>query len=360
MEDIEDPTNLVGLAGLLNKSHTDEKLDLEALEKSYCGSTGVRVIQSSDPAKEFKDTIRDLSSETGISLGDESEDTVEEMEQDAPVTEDSPVESLGDTFDGELDPTMEADETISENREEQEMENMFQRLNTRTQSRIPPNRPAPTAPRPQTRPFPSGPSRPVSRPAPQTGREDHINEALRAYGGNSKDIDVEQENEEEMKSILLEDIDELRQELESTGVNVQRIPEVTTDSALEDIQKIHKILRRKYDRNRCNSFGTELILATAQGLEYAFDGKRKWGPYCPDLTGWHNTIRPKLRRMRYETSTIVSGIMQEYNIGPTARILLELVPSAFLYSKMRKEQHGKPNYSPDQMSEAYDDLRQFE
>jgi hypothetical protein len=52
--------------------------------------------------------------------------------------------------------------------------------------------------------------------------------------------------------------------------------------------------------------------------------------------------------------------MQEYNIGPTTRVLMELIPSMILYSHMRKEQHGKSNYSPDQMSEAFDDLRQFD
>jgi hypothetical protein len=160
-------------------------------------------------------------------------------------------------------------------------------------------------------------------------------------------------------SVLLSDIDELRSELAQDGVDLSRIPEVDSESKLEDIKNVHDMLRKKYDRKRCNSLGNELILAGAQGLEFLFDGQRKWGPYQPNLTGWSNTIRSKLRRMRYETSSIVAGVMNDYNIGPTTRIAIELVPSAFLYSKMKSEQKGK-NYTPDQMSEAYDDLRQFE
>jgi hypothetical protein len=143
-------------------------------------------------------------------------------------------------------------------------------------------------------------------------------------------------------------------------VDLSRIREVDKDSSLDDIKKIHKILRLKYDRKRCNSFGTEIILAGAQGLEYLFNGKRNIGSYYPDLTGWHNTIRPKLRRMRYETSTIVSNILQDYHIGPAARVSLELIPSAILYSRMRRDQHGKNNYSPDEMMNAFEDLRQFD
>lgn len=371
MEDIEDSTNLTGLGNLINKSHVDEKLDIEALVQSYIGNTKIRTIPVSDPAKEARETLRELQADTGISLGDDNQDDAEAGEENVESVEpedtqedtETPDALVGDTVEDTQDEGKTSDDATNP-----EMEAMFQRLSDRTAPTRPMGRPPvrpitrPAPPRyhqPYAQQCPAAPTGPRG-PAPPGSREEHLDEALRAYSGYDKEIDVDRENDEDTKGILLEDIDELRNELDSNGQNIQRIPEVTSDSSLDDIKKVHNILRRKYDRNRCNSFGTELILATAQGLEYAFDGKRKWGPYSPDLTGWHNTIRPKLRRMRYETSTIVSGIMQEYNIGPTARILLELVPSAFLYSKMRKEQHGKANYSPDAMSEAYDDLRQFD
>jgi hypothetical protein len=149
--------------------------------------------------------------------------------------------------------------------------------------------------------------------------------------------------------------------LEDDDVDLSRIPDVNGDSTLEEIMNVRKILRRKYDRRRFSSFSTEFILAAAQAVEYICDGQRKIGKFTvPDLTNWHNTVRTKLRKLRYETSTIVSGTMEKYNIGPVGRLGLELVPSAFLHSKMRKDQRGKANYTPNQMSEAYDQLSQFD
>jgi len=155
---------------------------------------------------------------------------------------------------------------------------------------------------------------------------------------------------------MLEDIDELWVSLEDYDVDLLRIPKVYQDSPTADVAQVQKILRMKYDRRRYTTFGTEFILAGVHGLEYLFDGKRKWGPYQPDLTNWHNTVRTKLRRMRYETSMIVSDVMHQWNVGAFTRVLIELVPSAFLHSRMRSEQHGKAGYTPDQISAAYDAL----
>jgi hypothetical protein len=191
----------------------------------------------------------------------------------------------------------------------------------------------------------------------------YLDEALRTYSGEQSDVSVEREKLEDTKATLLEDIDELITELSSEvpPVDLSRIPKVNQDSPIDLVKKVRRILQMKYDRRRCNTLGSEMILAGSQGLGYIFDGRRKIGPFAPNLEGWHNTVRPKLRRMKYETSTIVSGIMQEYNIGPLGRVLLELVPSAVLYSNMRSgpsTQQGQ--YTQDQMSQAFDDLRQFD
>lgn len=184
-----------------------------------------------------------------------------------------------------------------------------------------------------------------------------LTNAMQAYSGMIDDQTMIKEQEEDTKSILLEDIDELKFELEDDGVDISRIPEVDQDSPLADVQKVHKMYKVKYIRRRYNDFGHEIILAGAQGLGYIFDGSRKIGPYKPNLVGWHNEVRTKLRRMRYETATIVSGIVQEYNIGPFSRLLFELVPSAVIYSNSKKNQHGQTNYTVDQYSQAIGELR---
>jgi hypothetical protein len=362
-EDIDDPTNIVGLGNMVNKKHTDEKLDLDAIEKHYIGRIGSKIIPEHDPIKELKKTVGDLFVDTGITLNGDIEN------DSSPLQEPEIIDETADDLAGieELDNGVPEDfnmGAVGESDFPEEPSNQYQEFNERY--RKPPDS-RPIRPRPQmaTSRHVYGQSQGYTQRYDQNQEYEHdrstnLDEALKTYTGRNDDISFEQELAEDEKSILLEDIDELRYELESDGQNLSRIPEVNEDSSVEAVKRVHKMLRMKYDRKRCNGFGSELILASAQGLEYIFDGKRKFGPYSPDLSGWHNTIRPKLRRMKYETSTIVARIMQEYNIGPIARVLLELVPSAILYSRMKREQHGTSNYTPDQMSEAYDDLRQFD
>jgi hypothetical protein len=178
----------------------------------------------------------------------------------------------------------------------------------------------------------------------------------------SETFSIKNETEEDTKSQLLEQIDMLRITLEDEGVDLARIPEVNNESTLSEIQNIHKHLRLKNDRNRYCSFAEEFIMFGAHALEEIFDGKRVWvGRYSPDLTGWHNTVNVKLRRMRYDTSNLVSGVMQEYNVDSGMRIMLELVPSMFLHSKMRKQQFGSGTlYSDDEMSAAMNDIRDID
>jgi hypothetical protein len=72
-------------------------------------------------------------------------------------------------------------------------------------------------------------------------------------------------------------------------------------------------------------------------MEYLFDGKQEWFGRKPDLVGWSDTVKVKLRRMRFETSTFVQEVMQEYNMSAGFRLSLELIPSMFLYSRRRRD-----------------------
>lgn len=149
------------------------------------------------------------------------------------------------------------------------------------------------------------------------------------------EFDLDREKEEDEKNSLLEQIDTLRTILEDDGVDLSNIPIVTKKSTMSDINNVYKILRLKNDRNRYCTFAEEMILAGAQGLEYLFDGKNDWFGRRPDLTGWSNTCKLKLRRCRFQTSTLVKDIMRDYSMSPWVQLTLELIPSAFLYSRQR-------------------------
>lgn len=167
-------------------------------------------------------------------------------------------------------------------------------------------------------------------------KQSHVDEVLRDIN-DDKDLefDIDREKEEDDKNALLEQIDMLMMTLIDDGVNLDNIPRVSKSNSMSDIQNVYKILRLKVDRNRYCSFAEELILAAAYGLEHIFDGKKEYFGRRPDLTGWNSSVKIKLRRCRFQTSTLVKEIMQEYNMSAGMQLLLELIPSMFLYSRQR-------------------------
>ncbi len=157
--------------------------------------------------------------------------------------------------------------------------------------------------------------------------------------GQQPTFSVEKEKEEDEKSRKLEGIESLREILEDEGENLTRIPHVTPASSMEEIDSVYKMLNLKNDRKRCCTFAEEGILLGAHAVEWAFDGQKNYFGHKPDMTDWHKSVQAKLRRMRHDTSNVVSQVMQHYNLGSGTRIMLELIPSMFLYSRMRRTQH---------------------
>lgn len=167
-------------------------------------------------------------------------------------------------------------------------------------------------------------------------RQGHIHNVINTMGEDEYgNFNIEKEQEEDDKLILLEQIDMLRQILEDDGINVSRVPEVNIDSNIKDIKNISRILKIKNDRNRLSSLAEEGILLLAAGLEFLFDGEKEYFGFKPDLIGWSETVKIKLRRLKFETSNIVGNVVKNRNMPPGARLVLELVPSMLLYSKSR-------------------------
>lgn len=366
MESIEDPTSITGLSQLINPAHVDKKMNLVEMERAIMGSGTIQKIPESNPVEEFNKAMSQISAMSGFDLTNPASASSAPA---AHVIDDSPASrqrSHGEGLSsGPRPPEQGPQPNISSPGPQgqpldfESIEEPKFTMDTRAPlltGGLPSASPIQEIPLPQPRP-----ERP---PAPSFGMNgggfgygSNIDQVLAHYRGAEG---LNKEAEDDDKILLLEDIDELIAELESMHVDVSRIPRPTKENSYEDIKTVHTILRRKYDRRRCTSFSSDMIMTGAHFLEYIFNGERKFGPFQPDLRGWSNTVRPKLRWMRYETSTIISNIMQDYHVGPVGRVLLELGPSAFLYSYMRKEQNGRPNYSPRQVSAALEDLRDYQ
>src|SRR3972149_8238556 len=194
-------------------------------------------------------------------------------------------------------------------------------------------------------------------------RHSQVQGVMREMGGERKNVwSIENEKKEDMKTTMLEEIDSLKISLEEDNIDISRIPNVSQENSFEEVEQVLKILRLKNDRMRYCSFAEEFILFGAHGMEELFNGENVWfGKYSPDLTGWHNQVQVKLRRMRRDTSTLVSGIMADYNIGSGLRIVLELIPSMFMYRKLRKQKFGsKKLYSDSAMGDAMNRIRNID
>lgn len=295
MDTIQDPKNIVGISELIDNDDVSSEIDLGKLEQEIIRGARMDSSDSVDHAAEYKKEMERITSTLNMPRPDTSFN-IQDDDDVASVA--SQVHSVGSR-------SMRYDE-----------------------------------PRPREY---SEPSRSPSFADPQLRnmtqeerKQVHIDRVL----GDIDDRELEgidRERDEDTKTSLLEQIDMLRTTLDDDGIDIKGVPVVDKNSSMIDIQNVYKILRLKNDRNRYCSFAEELILAGAYGLESLFDGEKVWfGSYRPDLIGWSSTVKVKLRRMRYETSTFVGEIMQEYQMSSGIRLALELLPSIFLYSRQKK------------------------
>lgn len=183
---------------------------------------------------------------------------------------------------------------------------------------------------------------------------------IKEEGGSNVIISIEKEKEEDEKARKLEQICFLRETLEDEGEDLKNVGNVSHANSLDEIEATLRLLILKNDRKRCCSFAEECILLGAHGIEWAFDGQKDYFGQKPDMSDWHKSVQGKLRRMRHDTSNVVGQIMSSYNLGSGTRILLELIPSMFLYSRMRRAQHKDSLISDAAFSDGINKLRDYE
>ena len=319
--DVKDSTNITGISKLINY---DGDRNLEELERG--------IIEDIDDTTEitdveqYKQQLEELGNALGVSLddneGDDEDD--EDNEDDEDVIEEN------------VQPYKQKNVSFSNRYNSEDIDDMFNKV-------------------PSYKPRPNTYGERVTEEQKKQRILSHV-----LNGIEDQKFSVEKEKEEDDKAILLEQIDMLTINLKDEGIDVSRVPEVDNSSPIEDIENVHKILRLKNDRNRYCSFAEECILAGSHTLEWLFDGQKTYMGRRPDLRGWSATVNIKLRRMRYDTSTFVSEVMQDYNLGHGTRILFELLPSLFLYSKMKKSQYADNLITSDEMNSAIDRIRDIE
>ncbi len=177
----------------------------------------------------------------------------------------------------------------------------------------------------------------------QKTRDEHLQSSIgRVMQAVPKmNIDMEQEIEEERKNTLLEQIESLRDDLAELGVPIDGSQYyVSYDAPLKRIEEVHRRLAFKYNRQKYNSIAEEALVAGASLLEMVFNGKHEYFGCKPDITGYSDVVKSKLKRIRVETSTAVSRFVAKNNVGVMPRLMMELLPSLITQSQRRKLQAG--------------------
>ena len=91
-------------------------------------------------------------------------------------------------------------------------------------------------------------------------------------------------------------------------------------------------------------FQSGLLYCIPAVVEHVFDGKKEYFGYRPNMEGWSDTVKIKLRQMKPQTSKVVSGLVQNYKISETSSIIFQLFLSGVLYSQTRRKESDEEKY----------------
>lgn len=332
---LDDPKNIAGLSNLLRDDDVDSNMDLAELEREIASGAGITQQEEVNIAEEYKNEMNRLSRnfDIGMSISDQEKSRPDPVTPPRSPKFDSfkPVDSFNpsDGFKNYDSPRQAQINTYASKEYEKESINW-------NAYELEDNQ--------------------LKHMTQEERKQNKINDVLHDIDDRELEFNVDKEREEDDKASLLEQIDMLKITLEDDGIDVSGIPNINKNSSIKDVQNVYKILRLKNDRNRYCSFAEEIILSGAYGMEYLFDGDKEWFNRKPDLTGWSDSVKIKLRRMRFETSTFVQEVMQEYNMSAGIRLALELIPSMFLYSRNRRISQKDNLVSDNQYKEAISNL----
>jgi hypothetical protein len=333
---LDDPKNIAGLSSLVNDDDLDSNFDISDLEREIANGAVITQEEEVSFADNYKKDMERLS--RNYDMGMVVNETQDDLVSIKSVSPTNSVRSFKQTnnYDNRPEPNADSFRRSSVDEHHDDHADYDDSWNKPPQDSQ------------------------LRRMTDEEKKQNRINNVLHDIDDRELEFNIEKEKEEDDKSSLLEQIDMLRITLEDDGVDVSGVPIINKNSSTKDIQNVYKILRLKNDRNRYCSFAEEIILAGAYGLEYLFDGKKEWFNRKPDLVGWPDTVKVKLRRMRYETSTFVQEVMQEYNMSAGTRLMLELVPSMFLYSRSRRLSQNDNLVSDSQYKDAISQLNSLE
>lgn len=335
---LNDSINIVGISSFIN---ADGSTDIREIERSIVEQEESKIVPSSneDIAAEFQKRISAMESAVGISLTDN---------KDGPISrddEEGDEEEYGEEDDDDEKPHASSSSSGGSSRHVSGGYGHHARFDN-------------------VQPIHNDPD--LINMSNEQRKQRVLQNALNSIdttpmtGDEKFSLDVEKMSDK--KNMILEQINMLRTNLEDEGIKISDVQLVTTGNTFEEVESVYKQLRYRNDHARYCGFANEFAQMGAYGLEWAFDGNKSYFGLKPDLTGWGATLNIKMRRLSYETSSLVSDGMRSYNMGNFSRLCLELIPSMVLHSKMRKNKTGKTNTRPSaaEVNSAMNNIRNMD
>jgi len=184
---------------------------------------------------------------------------------------------------------------------------------------------------------------------PRTREEERsaaLKQFLKADNVNDEDNDDNYELEHEKltddKSIMVEQIESLKDELR-LDKNDKRFM-VDEDDEYSKVRAVWERLQYKSQLQTYDTIFTEAIYFGTGLIEKLFDGKKAYFGYRPNMEGWSDTVKLQLKRMQPQKTKVVSGMVKNYPITEGASIVIHLVLSGILYSQFKSKEAAEDDY----------------
>jgi hypothetical protein len=137
---------------------------------------------------------------------------------------------------------------------------------------------------------------------------------------------LERQNKYELRDLIMS----LRYALENEGEKVDDIPIPSNNDSIDYLENIHRILDKRYNRKLDYETGENIILAGAKKVEDFFNGKRDFFGSKPNLRGLKQKTQRIVSNLKLETANEVSRLRNKYFPGYIGRLIMNIVPAAYL------------------------------
>lgn len=317
MDDIDNPSNSAGITALFNNDTISNSIKLDEVEKNIIDDTNVtftnQFVNYTDPIDEYKERTERINN--NMSMTPNSLNEIHDIDET-----DNYMYDIDDDIKDEMDV----------------INNMIN--NSQTSHHIANNR------------------------IPTYNFNDDVESKSQKVVENIIKEDSYSDKEsvlldQDKKILLLQKIEDLLEDLKCDGVDVSAIPEVSFKSSCEELDLVYRQLIIKNNRDRYRILAEESFLIFAKGLERVFDGEKEYFGYRPDLVDFSNTMRTRLRRFRFETTSMASDFAESYELSMTSRLFMEITASAISHSMSRKNKHKQNLYDENTMNSAIDEIR---